>query len=379
MKRSVECDLLLETFLSSATELNHTELARVKGECEGRLSQMLVERSIPLTEALFSDGGEIWFHNVLSPLSLTLSCVTLCEMRRVNKLWNRLLGQVRHLNLDVGTTYINSERWHRIWSSFPRCVSLHTDVMRLRSKTFQEKKVFGQLEELVMGNCHVNMHISLDCLPNLTFLSYPSRYTTLTGLDTLTNLTELNIDANAFYDPRNLTNLTKLKRLTIRGMPHYEKEGLQKQLPLLTYLNSDRFHHFEHFTGDGRYAMEGETRTVYTLESEALRTIQPDCSTRSTLEGIWLDGIFTGHAHLIYCTNGVAKYEGRLENGVRHGTGVETLTAEKEEYQGEWQRGKRHGRGRIYVWDYDGHQDPKLSYESVWREGIQDPEKTRFY
>jgi hypothetical protein len=347
----------LETFLRSVSGLDHRELASLRKRCLASLSQMYVERVYPITEALFSDGGEIWLHHVILPLSLTESSAFLCSLRRVNGLWNRLMGQVRHLNFRGNSCQIYSAEFHGgFHRSFPLCVSIslpsHVQVSCLCRDMVSRS--FPLVEKLAIrkDTVHEGKYQSISCFPNLTSLSVPHVPYIEIDLECLANLTELDVSALSFKSMRDLTNFALLRRLTIRGSVQPSVEALQPLLTNLTYLSSDRLGHFKGFTGQGHYKMMRFARD----EHDALSYIQPYCYPVTTLDGTWRDGLFSGLAHLKYDPSGAKGppdecfYKGDLVDGLRHGRGVESLSSLREEYDGEWRWGKRHGRGCLHSW-----------------------------
>lgn len=334
-----------------------------------------------VTEELFSDGGEVWFHQILTPLSFSESVSLICSLRCVSTLWRSLISRLVHINAFLPP---RSASWHKcLIDLFPVCHSLRTDERILTCWTQPEafmgiRHLFlipATLEPYSDSDSYGETEEYIDQFEGLTSLYYPSRWGHLPDLETLTNLTSLDINAGAFTRETDLGKLTNLRELRIVALSVKGSEELRK-LTNLTYLSSDRIGYFSNYTGRGAYAMAQEEMDDedYQAESLALSHIQKNCRS-AFMEGEWRDGLFIrGTLNLeYYNTRGQACfYQGVGANGMREGIGTETNTHTQEEYRGEWRQNQRHGLGSVYTWRYIYYRKDALilCYEGKWRDGV---------
>jgi hypothetical protein len=340
-----------------------------------------LEKEWERAERFFSQASDIFIGNVLLRLSAVMPGSQLLRWRRVSKRWLSWIQQLEHVQLLVEDYF-----WApitRLDRCFPLVTSLKTCCAWLDEWNIPLTQRLQKLElstETASGHsCLHKKHSISDLVPHLTQLKTLLFYdieTPLPGIELLTGLTHLVISGEAFDKKReHLLALTNLVRLELMDTP---RDWPVWELPNLKHLRSDCLNHFYGFTGEGRCDDEGEYGAVGDARI-ALKTKLLPCCWTATLKGSWVEGVFSGHAHVSYSNyddigdynnddnpdKTEMFYRGDVVEDRWQGYGREGHTYAGPYYDGQWLESKRHGKGRIARAAVKGNQ----VFEEVIKEG----------
>ena len=324
-----------------------------------QVTTLYSEKATASTEYFFTIGLDVFTAHILDPLSHSESLEWLIQLCTVNKLWHRLIHQLRHISLSRSHVF----GYNNVIIQFPLLTSLrsHRKILAIPSiPALTHHCVHLEIDERAEDDTRTYPYSvkGWSSLRTLKFRSAPSR---VCGLRSLTGLTHLEIHAYAFPSLKPLlSKLCKLQSLWIRGFsPRLDLSCL----PQLIHLNSDCMHHFVNYTGSGEIHFEcdgaGEThfeRDVdrgFEAEWDLRNIVVPGCY-QGSLVGQWTNGVFTGRARYYYDSEeDTGFFEGQMKDGKRNGYGVEQSIPDTQDvwtyYRGEWANGLRHGIGSIYT------------------------------
>lgn len=296
-----------------------------------------------LTPLLYS--AEWLITRILEPLARLENVSCIAKMRLVCSAWRDFTRAISHLNLPKRIFHPDLIVSHL----FPRTRALVASDLVLCScspgyssvqQLFLSPMPYGQ------GLCSQPM----DQWKALRQLIFPNCRRYLPGLDRLGNLEEVEITACALREPECIRFLSRVRRLTITGLPRRASHCL-RELHFLEYLATEWLWHFECYTGDGRLLPDPAPTCIDTRD-DLKEVFGPDCFA-GTLVGSWQNGLFTGDAHLCFGTNCDNGYEfnGRLVDNIREGYGEEYRLNSYNRgtlFCIDWKAGHAHGLGNVF-------------------------------
>ena len=370
MKRRID-----ETALRLAYEsLEPSQIDDIRRQYVTLLDELYTRKASPYTETFFTEGEDIFTQHILSRLSHTENLNAILRLRLVNRQWQRRVDEVRHLNFSAHS-WGNSVYNYLLKHNFKHVTSIrsHRTILCNEDGSFARDHAFLRITHLEIDppkdNDTAKYKLNVSGWTSLKTLICPRVNHELLHLNTLTQLTRLEVEASAFRDDPSveLEDMTKLQHLVIR---YCEPDLDLSAMRSLRYLDSDRASHFRHFTGRGKLQFddaEEDDDEAYRIERETKDRYQAGCW-NGRFDGEWVAGVFTGEAHFQFDGDEMG-YDGGFVNGKRHGYGKEYDN--HSGYKGQWVDGKRHGTGAIYTLNRYGWDDETtLQYSGVWKNGV---------
>lgn len=356
----------IATIHEESAHLTPSDVAELLQE----VNTLYCEKTAACIAYFFATGLDVFITHILNPISHAEPIEWLVPLCRVNKLWHRLIHQLRHISISRRSSF---EYDNILSRHFPLVTSLrsHRKILAIPFIPSFARVVHLEIDEPCDDDTR-SFGYSVKGWTSLRTLKFRTSTNRVEGLRSLTQLTHLEIHAACFASIKpELRKLSNLRHLWIREFSPLLNLSC---LPQLRHLESDRAHHFVDYTGTGVLDFDDDLSEAWEEERHARDRLAPACY-QGTWTGEWKNGVFTGHAHYYYDTEeSTAEYDGNMKDGKREGYGEETSLSDSTGmwtiYKGEWKNGVRHGNGSIYSRPHFGSlASTKLVSKGLWQNG----------
>ena len=292
--------------------------------------------------AAFFDQSDAFFALILEPLARTEPIAFVGTLATVSRQWCALVLRITHCVLPRN----DWDGW-----DYKELLEQYTRITSIQShpKILYETDVahFGEITslELTYVSAYDTDGYAMDASAwtSLTSLQFGACRDTILGLETLTQLTRLDISPQALETVDTLSRLTQLRHLSLYPRDLLAADELDlAPLVALRYLESYAALHFARYTGAGLLETYGPRSDV---EQRVRDTYFPGCSPLRC-EGEWRQGLFTGHVNAVWPP--WSCYDGGMRDHRRHGPAV-WCEGTTRRFEGEWLHGALHGRTDCYL------------------------------